>query len=45
MAVAGKAKNPKFGRATTCFFSSISGGKRLILTDWQFGNGLRLNVM
>ena len=44
MAVGAKTKNPKVAAATTNILKSISGGKRLPLTDMQ-GRGLRLKVM
>ena len=44
MAVGAKTRNPKIAQATTNILKSISGGKRLSLTDLH-GNGLRLKVM
>ena len=44
MAVSAKTKIPKVGQAKTNILKSISGGKKLSLTDMH-GRGLRLKVM
>ena len=43
-AVSAKNKNPKVGQATTNVLKSISGGKKLRLTDLR-GKGSRLKVL
>ena len=44
MVVSARTKNPQIGKATNDFLKSISGGKKLSLTDMH-GNRLRSKVM
>ena len=44
-AVAAKTKNPQSAQVTNSILKSLTGGKRLSLTDMHSGAGLRLRVM